>query len=242
MKILIPIISFLLTSLLTSSCAKTLSENIETEGLYTIFEVVADDNHNTYCKAIFRVGDGGIGGAYVEPSSDDKVFCNGRRMYKTEFAGIIEYRASASFNENSEYVFEFTRPEEFHAASVYLPRSIEIISPMLNEQLELEQNEAIEIQWFNDTNSSIDINLEVYDAYANSNGTHSSYRSVRQSQSPEVGVAYMSNSFNFEEINTTYGRINMTRTKVGHHPFSMSGTTSATIKTNRDISFIKSKN
>jgi hypothetical protein len=228
-------IFFLIFLLSLVSCSQEDSAYVQTEGINARFEVIADTNNNTICKAVFRVGNGGIGGTYLELSGGDAVYCNGNKMYKREFLGAIEYRANVNYLPGMDYVFEFRRPEETHYANVRMPSAPVITSPS-NYQY-LAKNQMVQIRWQQEHSSKVWVSLASKEQYVHQNGIDYRNRTIGQSQSPEIGQMNLMPNFNFYAGNINSFVI-VERTKYGSTPSALDGSISAKNSSRVDFTFI----
>lgn len=161
-------------------CAKTLSDNIKTDGFYASYKISGNNAGTAVCTASLQVG--GVTGTYIDLVNGDVVTCDGQSMSRSEFAGIITYTASVPYVVGKTYNVVLTRAGEgSYTASVVLPEQIANFSPSGNPSF--QKGSIINASW--NTSSSGSDTMSIYLSYS---AGGNSYSYSKFDSAPENGL------------------------------------------------------
>jgi hypothetical protein len=228
-------LTLIFISLLFISCAKTESENVQTSGIHSQFEVVKDADGDIECKATFQVGDG-LGGTYLDLTGDDEVFCNGVRLRRNNIFGVVEYRAHVQRKDNNLYHFKFKRQGESYESIAELPGDVQFISPAPYERLRKDQ--PVDVQWYRNFDNEAAITVQHYQVLSYDSKQQKKSSSYTKYQRPEVGYITFDNVLDFEGTGQVDGRVTITRTRKGRQAPGLNGTTRGKVIDNNPFYFV----
>lgn len=203
--------------------------------MYITFEVTQNSENNILCRAVFKAGDGGIGGTYLELTGDDEIFCNNIPLQKFELAGIVEYKANVGESSSNNYDFQFNREGESYTSHATIPPRPIISSP--EQGVQLQKTEIVSILWDYHPGTNVDITLSYAQDYHNENGSHHKSGGIHRYQTPETGSQNISPTFEFA-AGDAYGEVQIKRYQTGSHDPSLNGRTEGSSITKTSFTFI----
>lgn len=147
-------------ALTATSCAKSLSTNIDNSEIYAIFSVTGNGS-SVSCSGELRVG--GALGTYIELSGGDTLSCsdgtNTSTMAESDLFGMVSYDASGlAYGTSRTYTITFTRASgESFSGTAMLPPAPAFISPAAGAMA--TQGASLNVTWTANGGTEMDVTL-----------------------------------------------------------------------------------
>ena len=176
--------TILFLSFALMACSKTNSSNVKTKGMYVTFDVAGNNLNQVACQAQFQVGGGT--GTYLELDGADTVTCDGQRMSKSEFLGIVTYTTNLPYQVGKNYKIIFSREGEApYESTAILPSAIASTSPAPN--IQVKKGLGLTVSWTSDADPRTQMDLTLSYDVPETGQTKHVYHYLTDS-APENGV------------------------------------------------------